>query len=80
VEQELRDKENLKTVYFEGNPLQTKGPAVYRNKVRLALPQVIQIDASKCSFLSVFSSRYFFPFQCFPWPSEPKTAPIPLNL
>lgn len=47
VERELRDKENLQTVYFEGNPLQTKGPAVYRNKVRLALPQVKQIDASK---------------------------------
>lgn len=47
VEHELRDKENLETVYFEGNPLQTKGPAVYRNKVRLALPQVKQIDASK---------------------------------
>lgn len=57
VERELKDKENLETVYFEGNPLQTKGPALYRNKVRLALPQVKQIDASKfrrldrrCSF------------------------------
>lgn len=46
VERELKDKENLETVYFEGNPLQTRGPAVYRNKVRLALPQVKQIDAS----------------------------------
>lgn len=46
VERELKDKEELKTVYFEGNPLQSKGPAVYRNKVRLALPQVIQIDAT----------------------------------
>lgn len=52
VERELRDKEQLQTVYFEGNPLQTRGPAVYRNKVRLALPQVKQIDASKSfSFL-----------------------------
>jgi protein phosphatase 1 regulatory subunit 7 len=50
VEQELRDKAELETVYFEGNPLQTQGPAVYRNKVRLALPQVQQIDASKLSF------------------------------
>lgn len=49
VERELKDTDELKTVYFEGNPLQTKGPAVYRNKVRLALPQVIQIDASKRS-------------------------------
>jgi protein phosphatase 1 regulatory subunit 7 len=47
VERELKDKEDLETVYFEGNPLQTRGPAVYRNKVRLALPQVKQIDASK---------------------------------
>ena len=47
VERELKDKENLETVYFEGNPLQTMGPAVYRNKVRLMLPQVRQIDASK---------------------------------
>ncbi|KAL2813788.1 hypothetical protein BDW59DRAFT_176634 [Aspergillus cavernicola] len=46
VERELKDKENLKTVYFEGNPLQTKGPVVYRNKVRLAIPQIMQIDAS----------------------------------
>lgn len=47
VERELRDKEQLQTVYFEGNPLQTNGPAVYRNKVRLALPQIKQIDASR---------------------------------
>ena len=53
VERELKDKENLETVYFEGNPLQTKGPAVYRNKVRLALPQIKQIDASKLVFLFI---------------------------
>lgn len=52
VERELKDKEELTTVYFEGNPLQLKGPAVYRNKVRLALPQLKQIDASK-SFAAV---------------------------
>ncbi|RDW70637.1 putative protein phosphatase PP1 regulatory subunit Sds22 [Aspergillus mulundensis] len=46
VECELKDKENLKTVYFEGNPLQTNGPVVYRNKVRLAIPQIMQIDAT----------------------------------
>lgn len=48
VERELKDKEKLQTVYFEGNPLQLNGPAVYRNKVRLALPNIQQIDASKC--------------------------------
>ena len=56
VEQELRDKAELETVYFEGNPLQTQGPAVYRNKVRLALPQVQQIDASELSFSTGNSS------------------------
>lgn len=48
VEKELADKQELKTVYFEGNPLQTKNPVLYRNKVKLALPQVQQIDASMC--------------------------------
>lgn len=47
MEKELKNKQELTTVYFEGNPLQTKGPAVYRNKIRLALPQLKQIDASK---------------------------------
>lgn len=47
VERELRDKENLQTVYFEGNPLQTRAPALYRNKVRLAIPHIMQVDASK---------------------------------
>lgn len=46
MERELKNKQELTTVYFEGNPLQTKGPAVYRNKIRLALPQVKQIDAT----------------------------------
>jgi len=39
--------EGLETVYFEANPLQLRAPALYRNKVRLSLPQVKQIDASK---------------------------------
>lgn len=47
VEKQLGGIEGLETVYFEGNPLQLRGPAVYRNKVRLALPQVKQVDASK---------------------------------
>lgn len=46
VERELADKEHLETVYFEMNPLQLTAPAVYRNKIRLALPQVKQIDAT----------------------------------
>ncbi|MCJ1253693.1 hypothetical protein MMC24_001505 [Lignoscripta atroalba] len=51
MERELADKLRLNTVYFEGNPLQLKNTVVYRNKVRLALPQVQQIDASKSPFL-----------------------------
>ncbi|TVY42274.1 Protein phosphatase 1 regulatory subunit [Lachnellula occidentalis] len=46
VERVLGGKKGLNTVYFEGNPLQLRGPAVYRNKVKLALPQVMQIDAT----------------------------------
>lgn len=49
VEKVLADKEQLTTVYFEGNPLQKRQVVLYRNKVRLALPRVRQIDASKCS-------------------------------
>ncbi|KAJ6264504.1 Internalin-A [Drechslerella dactyloides] len=46
VEEVLKDKAELETVYFEMNPLQTAAPATYRNKVRLALPQIKQIDAT----------------------------------
>ena len=47
VKRELGGKEQLSTVYFEGNPLQTMNPATYRNKVHLALPKIKQIDASE---------------------------------
>ena len=47
VEEQLRDKKELNTVYFEANPLQLRGPAVYRNKVKLALPNIEKVDASK---------------------------------
>lgn len=46
VERQLGDKKALETVYFEHNPLQSAAPALYRNKIRLALPQVKQIDAT----------------------------------
>ena len=46
VQKCLGDKTSLETVYLEGNPLQLRAPALYRNKVRLALPQVKQIDAT----------------------------------
>ncbi|KAF2875230.1 hypothetical protein BDV95DRAFT_564617 [Massariosphaeria phaeospora] len=46
IEKELRHKEELQTVYFEGNPLQLAQRALYRNKVKLALPQIVQIDAT----------------------------------
>ena len=51
IEEQLKDKEELDTVYFEMNPLQTNQPVLYRNKVRLALPQIKQIDASKWTCL-----------------------------
>lgn len=47
IERELGPKEELTTVYFEGNPLQRQNMVLYRNKIRLALPQIKQIDASK---------------------------------
>ncbi|TIA45635.1 L domain-like protein [Aureobasidium pullulans] len=47
LEKELGDKKELSEVYFEGNPLQKSNPELYRNKVRLALPQVSKIDASE---------------------------------
>ena len=46
VERLLRPKKNLETVYFEGNPLEKRQPVLYRNKLKLALPQVKQIDAT----------------------------------
>lgn len=52
VERELKDKEDLETVYLEMNPLQLAQPALYRNKVRLALPQIKKIDACKLPFQS----------------------------
>lgn len=47
IEAELGNKDALVTVYFEGNPLMRDAGSNYRNKVRLALPKVKQIDASK---------------------------------
>jgi protein phosphatase 1 regulatory subunit 7 len=71
VERELGGKKALTTVYFEGCPLQLRGPAVYRNKVRLALPQVLQIDASEwrllpfCSYSPLFLFFYGLGFRGF---------------
>lgn len=47
LEKELRDKKDLQEVYLEFNPLQIQNRVLYRNKVKLALPQVSKIDASK---------------------------------
>ena len=65
VEKQLRDKKKLSTVYFEGNPIQRDHAVLYRNKIRLALPQVSQIDAS----------GLFFPF---PFPSFQLALFLPL--
>lgn len=53
IERELGDKEKLETVYFEGNPLQRMAGVTYRNKVRLALPRIKQIDAGELHFFRV---------------------------
>lgn len=57
IEKELGDKPELKTVYFEGNPLQLNNAVNYRNKVRLCLPRVKQIDASKSKTKIVMFER-----------------------
>lgn len=36
----------LETVYFEGNPLQQNNVVTYRNKIKLAIPHIKQIDAT----------------------------------
>lgn len=56
IEAQLADKDRLQTVYFEGNPLQKNNPVLYRNKVRLALPRIKQIDASESFFSFSHSS------------------------
>jgi Leucine-rich repeat (LRR) protein len=58
LEKELGDKKELDEVYFEGNPLQKSNPVLYRNKVRLALPQVSKIDASKYLFALLHYKHY----------------------
>jgi protein phosphatase 1 regulatory subunit 7 len=42
----------VKTVYLEGNPVQKNNEVLYRGKVKLALPKIEQIDASKCTLIS----------------------------
>ncbi|KAG8629753.1 hypothetical protein KVT40_001372 [Elsinoe batatas] len=46
VERALKDKTSLTEVYFERNPIQRQNEVLYRNKIRLALPQVTKIDAA----------------------------------
>lgn len=46
VEKELGSIKTLTTVYLEGNPMQLKNRATYRNKIKLALPNIQQIDAT----------------------------------
>ncbi|KAL3895102.1 MAG: hypothetical protein SGCHY_004898 [Lobulomycetales sp.] len=48
VENQLSEKKGLTTVYFEGCPLQTENRPTYRNKLKLALPSLKQIDATYC--------------------------------
>lgn len=45
LEPQLRSISTLETVYLEGNPCQ-KADTTYRRKIKLALPQLKQIDAT----------------------------------
>lgn len=46
IEKELGPIKTLETVYLEGNPMQLKNRATYRNKIKLSLPNIKQIDAT----------------------------------
>lgn len=46
IEKELGTIKTLETVYLEGNPMQLKNRATYRNKIKLSLPNIKQIDAT----------------------------------
>ncbi|PFH53051.1 hypothetical protein AMATHDRAFT_55392 [Amanita thiersii Skay4041] len=46
LDTQLRSISTLETLYLEGNPCQTSDMANYRRKVKLALPQLKQIDAT----------------------------------
>lgn len=45
VESQLSNKLHLETVYFIGNPLETKDNSSYRRKIKLIIPSIKQIDA-----------------------------------
>lgn len=46
VEKECKNMKKLVTIYLEGNPLQKANAPTYRNKIRLILPWIKQIDAT----------------------------------
>ncbi|KIL64461.1 hypothetical protein M378DRAFT_178792 [Amanita muscaria Koide BX008] len=52
LDTQLRSIASLETLYLEGNPCQTTDMANYRRKVKLALPQLKQIDATYAYFQS----------------------------
>lgn len=43
----LSPNKSLRTIYLEGNPMQTD--IRYRQKIKLALPQLTKIDATLCA-------------------------------
>ncbi|KAH3672401.1 hypothetical protein WICMUC_004237 [Wickerhamomyces mucosus] len=46
VEEQLKDNENLETVYLEGSPLHLQNVTSYRRKIILLLPQIEKLDAT----------------------------------
>lgn len=46
LEPQLSTSSALETIYLEGNPVQESEGGNYRRKIKLALPQLSQIDAT----------------------------------
>ncbi|KTW28796.1 hypothetical protein T552_01426 [Pneumocystis carinii B80] len=46
IEKECKTMKNLVTIYLEGNPLQKTNGPTYRNKIKLIVPWIKQIDAT----------------------------------
>jgi Leucine-rich repeat (LRR) protein len=58
IEDELGGLEGLHTVYFEHNPLQKAAGPTYRNKIRLCLKAIKQIDATYLRPYNCADCRY----------------------
>ncbi|KAJ1673247.1 Protein phosphatase 1 regulatory subunit 7, partial [Spiromyces aspiralis] len=48
VEEQCSGLKDLRTVYFEGNPLQTEQRSEYRRRIKQIIPHLTQIDGDMC--------------------------------